>query len=239
MKIKLLLLILTCASFHNSGFSQTKTTNKKNQLEFSTGFNFGALQNLEIAPLNRYDYKGLVYKVGYQRTSKKNNLFSVQVDYLTSELQSDVIPVLNLDYAKVALRLSYLKNIYTTNKSLVHLGLLSDSNASIYSKSDNHRTIYNQSFAIAFRYAYRLNEKHSLSSNLAIPLVLLRSTHASSGIYSPKEYQSISWNIGYNYALSHRFNATFRYGFNYDRLQITSAFREVQYQISLGLNFNF
>ncbi len=240
MKRKLLFLILASLLFFTTGFAQTQANStKQNRFEFSTGYNFGALQNLEIAPVNRYDYNGLIYKFSYERRSKNENLFNIQLDYLSSNLQTDVIPVLNLDYAKVGLRFSYLKQIFAKKKFSVHLGLQSYSNASIYSKSDIHNTILNQSFGIASQLSHKINEKQSLSSRLAIPLVLLRNTQASSGIYSLKKYQSVSWNIGYNYSLSPGFDAIFSYDFNYDRLQITSSFREIQHQVNLGLNYKF
>ncbi|MGK0386430.1 MAG: hypothetical protein ACI849_001046 [Patiriisocius sp.] len=119
----------------------------------------------------------------------------------------------------------------------MHVGLKSYSNASIYSKNNESRTILNQSFGVASKFSYQINETHRISSRVAIPFVLFRTTHASSGIYSLKQYQSISWNLEYNYAFSNRFDATLSYDFNYDRLQITSAFREVQQQLNFGLNF--
>lgn len=237
MKINQFLLVTISLLFFSNLYSQTSP--KKNTFEFSTGYNSGALKNLEIAPVSRYDYNGLIYKLGYKRTSKKQNLFNIQLDYLESELKIDLIPVLNLDYSKIGLNFSYLKQIYSKNKFSIHLGLKSYSNVSIYSKSNEFRTIINQSFGVASQFSYQINEKHSLSSRLAMPFVLLRATHGSSGIYSLRNHQSMSWNIGYNYSFSNRLDAIFSYDFNYDRLQITSAFREVQHQLNFGLNFKF
>jgi len=233
------IILLTAISFGFCLNSYSQTSPKKNTLEFSTGYNSGALKNLEIAPVSRYDYNGLIYKLGYRRTSKKQNLFNIQLDYLESELKSDLIPVLNLDYTKIDLNISYLKQVYSKNKFSFHLGLKSYSNISSYSKNNEFRAIINQSFGVASQSSYQINEKHSLSSKLAMPFILLRATHGDSGIYSLKKYQSVSWNIGYNYSLSNRLDAIATYDFNYDRLQITSAFREVQYQLNVGLNFKF
>ncbi|MBL4669843.1 MAG: hypothetical protein JKY30_11355, partial [Flavobacteriales bacterium] len=59
MKIKLLLLNLILILFHTKGVGQVETIPQKNQLEFSTGYNFGFLKNLSFAPVVRYDYNGL------------------------------------------------------------------------------------------------------------------------------------------------------------------------------------
>jgi len=239
MKIKLLFLISIFTLSYTSGFSQSETNTKKNKFEFSTGLNSGALKNLEFSPVSRYDYNGLVYKFGYERTSKNQNLFNVQFDYLESELKTDLIPVLNLDYAKIGLSFSYLKQIYSENKFSVHLGLQSYSNLSIYSKSDDYRSIFNQTLGIASQFSYQINEKHSFTSKLTIPAVLFRLSDSSADLHSFNKYQSLFWNIGYKYSLSNHLDVKLSYYFNYDRLQIPNAFREIQYQLNLGINYKF
>jgi predicted porin len=239
MKIKLLFLISVFVLSYTTGFSQTEINIKKNKFEISTGFNSGSLKNLEYSPVSRYDYNGLIYKLRFVRNIKNQNLFEVQLDYLNSELKTDLIPALNLDYSKMGLNISYLKKVYTKNNFSIHLGLQSQSSVSVYSKTNNNRSIVNQTFGIASRFSYQINEKQKLSSKLTIPMVIFRFTDSSSGIYSLNRYQSILWNIGYEYSLSNRFDAILSYDFNYDRLQIPNAFREVQYQLNLGLNFKF
>jgi len=126
MKTKLFFLISILALSYTTAFAQTETnTKKKNQLEFSTGYNSGFLKNLAFAPVSRYDYNGLNHQLKYVRTSKKENLFEIQLDYLSSELKSDAIPVLNADYSKIALNFSYLKRVYNKNKLAIHIGLQS------------------------------------------------------------------------------------------------------------------
>lgn len=239
MKMKLFFLILISQLFHNTIFGQTEINTKKNNLEFSVGYNSGSLKNLQFSPVARYDYSGLVYKLNYERTSKNLNLFQIKLDYLESELKSDLIPVLNLDYSKVDLSFSYLKQIYIKNKFSVHLGLQSYSNISIYAKSSSNRSIINQSFGVASQFTHQINEKHSLFSKLTIPFVLYRLTDTSQDIYSLNRHQSVLWNIEYKYSLSNQFDIKLSYDFNYDRLQIPNAFRELQYQLNLGINYKF
>ncbi len=239
MNIKLRYLILILIISFTSGFSQTKTDTQKNNLEFSTGYTIGALKNLEIAPVSRYDYNGLIYKLSYQRSTKKEKIVGIRLDYLQSELKTGLIPALNLDYSKVGLNISYLKKVYVKNNFSLHLGLHSQSNISIYSKDNNYRSIVDQKISLASQFLYQINERQRLSSQLVIPTVLFRATHASSGIYSLHNYQSILFNLRYGYSLSNRFDTTLSYDFNYDRLQISNAFRELQYQLSIGLTFKF
>ena len=223
-----------------SVYAQTSgNPKKKNTFKFSLGYNFGALKNLEIAPISRYDYVGLVYKFGYERISKRQNLLSIEFDYLESQLKTDVIPVLNLNYTKSGLSLSYLKQIYHKDKLSVHLGLKSYTNLSTYLKENISRDISNQSFSIASKFNYSINNKHSLSSKLSIPVILYRATHTSSEIHSLKKYQSISWDLSYKYSLSSQLQFVFNYNFHYDRVHIISAFREIQQQINLGILFKF
>lgn len=223
---------------------QSQTTQKNNQLEFSIGNNFGYLKNLEFAPVVRYDYEGPVYKLDYTRTSKKQNLFEVKVDYLKAELKTDVLSNLNNDYFKVGIGFSYLKQLYNKNGLAVHLGLQSQTNTSIYS---NENLYYNngdyftlhQEFGIAGRFSYQLDQKQYLSSKLTLPLALLRVTSADGKFYSLGDYQSALWEFNYGYKLSNHFDIKATYNFNYARLQVPAAYRELQHQLNLGINYKF
>lgn len=238
MKIKLLFLISIFAFSYTTGFAQTETKVKKNKLEFSSGFNSGSLKNLEFAPVSRYDYNGLIYKLGYEHTSKNQNLFNIQLDYLSSELKTDLIPILNSDYSKTRLGFSYLKQVYNKNALSIHLGLQSQTNVSLYFNSNYY--IAKQEFGIASRFTYQLNKKQSLTSKITIPVAILRVTKNSGfNTYSLNHYQSVLWNLEYGYSLSNNFDIKLNYDFKYDRLQIPNAFRELQHQLNLGINFKF
>lgn len=240
MNKKLLLTILISVFFYTVGLAQTQPSTETNdKLEFSTGYTSGALKNLEFAPVSRYNYNGLLYNLGYERTSKNHNLFNIQLDYLTSTLESDRIPLLNSDYTKIGLRFSYLKQIYNKNKLSIHLGLQSYSSLSLYAEGINQYSIFNQSFGIASQFSYQLNEKHALYSKLSIPMILFRITDSSSDIFSLNRNQSVFWETGYKYSLSDHFDIKASYEFKYDRIQIPSAFREIQYQFNLGVQYKF
>ncbi len=239
MRIQLFLFLFLMSIFSVAAQTTVSNSKIKNKLKFTTSYNFGALKNLEIAPVSRYDYTGLIYKIGYERITKKKNLFNIEFDYLESTLETDVIPVLNLGYTKLGLGISYVKNIYNDDNFSIHLGLKSNSNISTYSMRNGERNLFSQSFSLASIFNYRINEKHSLFSELSVPFIFFRSTHATSGIYSLKEYQGLSWSFGYKYSPSEQFDFTFNYNLNYERLQITSAFREVQQQLGFGIIFKF
>ncbi len=238
MKTKLFFLISILALSYTTGFSQTKTNIKKNKLEFSTGMNSGSLKNLEFAPVSRYDYSGLVYTLNYERTSKNENLFEIQLDYLRSELKTELIPILNADYSKIGLGFSYLKHIYNKNAFSIHLGLQSQTSASLYFNSNYY--VADQEFGIASRFTYQLNKKQYLTSKITIPVALLRvTTNSGFNGYSLNRYQSVLWNLEYGYSLSNNFDIKLNYDFKYNRLQISNAFRELQQQLNLGINYKF
>lgn len=237
MRIKLLLLIPIFILFYINGFSQTNTNPQNNNLEFSTGFNSGSLKNLEFAPVSRYDYDGLFYRLNYERKSRNENWFEIQADYLNTELKSDAIPQLNTDYSKIGLGFSYLKQIFSKGSFSTHIGLQSQTTASLY--RDNYYLV-DQEFGIAGRFTYQLNEKQHLTSKLTIPLVLIR-LRGDYGLdaYLVNRYQSALWNLEYGYSISNNFGIRLSYDFKYNRLQIPNAFREVQHQVNLGINYKF
>ena len=238
MKIKLLYLISIFALSYTTGFAQAETNTKKNKFEFSTGFNSGSLKNLEFAPVSRYDYNGLVYSLNYKRTSKNQNLFEIQLDYLRSELKTDLIPILNADYSKIELGFSYLKQIYNKNTFSIHLGLQSQTSASLYINSSYYAA--DQEFGIASRFSYQLNKKQYVTSKITIPAALLRVTTSSDfNVYSLNRYQSTLWNLEYGYSFSNNFDIKLNYDFKYNKLQISNAFRELQHQLNLGINYKF
>lgn len=224
---------------------QAQTTEKKNQLEFSTGYNFGYLKNLEFAPVSMYEYEGSVYKLNYTHTSKKENLFEIKMDYLSSELKTDKLSNLNNDFAKVGLGFSYLKKIYDKDRFVIYGGLQSQTNTSIYSNPNtsslNNEDYYtlHQEFGITGRFRYQSSEKQYLSSKLTLPVVLLRVTNAEGKFYTIDNYQSVLWELEYGYKLSYHFDVKAVYNFNYARLQVPSAYRELQHQLNLGINYKF
>ncbi|WP_190810233.1 hypothetical protein [Flagellimonas sp. S3867] len=237
MKIKLLHLIPIFILFYTKGFSQKDANPKNNNVEFSTGFNSGSLKNLEFAPVSRYDYNGLFYRLNYERKSRNENLFEIQVDYLTTELKSAAIPQLNTDYSKIGLGLSYLKQIFNKGFFSTHIGLQSQTTASLY--RDNYYLV-DQELGIATRFTYQLSKKQYLTSKLTIPLVILR-LRGDFGLdaYLLNRYQSALWNLEYGYSISNNFGLRLSYDFKYNRLQIPNAFRELQHQVNVGINFKF
>jgi hypothetical protein len=218
-------------------FTKAESKTKKNSLEFSTGYNSGFLKNLAFAPVSRYAYNGLNYQLKYVRTTKKQSLFEVQLYYLESELKSDLIPVLNAPYSKIGMNFSYLRKVYTKDKFVIHAGLQSQTNMSSYIQGQAYD--FQQKFGIAGRFTFQINKKQSLSSKLTLPLVILRASTFEEGAYSLNNYQSVLWTAEYNYSLSTHFDLKASYNFNYDRLQIPNAYRELQHQLNLGINFKF
>lgn len=237
MKIRLLFLISIFTLSFTTIFAQIETKVKKNNFEFSTGYNSGSLKNLAFAPVSRYDYNGLNHRLKYVHTSNTENIFEVQLDYLSSELKSDLIPVLNADYSKIVLNFSYLKRIYDKNKFRIHVGLQSQTNVTSYIQWKLYD--FQQKLGLAGRFTFKIDEKQSISSNLTIPFVMWRTSSFEENLYSLNNFQSVLWNTEYKYTLSNHFDVKVNYNFNYDRLQISNAYRELQHLINLGINFKF
>ncbi|WP_306353724.1 hypothetical protein [Flavobacterium sp. '19STA2R22 D10 B1'] len=223
---------------------QSQTIQKKNQLEFSVGSNSGFLKNLEFAPVVMYKYESPVYKLGYTHISKNQNIFQVKLDYLKTELKTDVLSNLNNDYFKVGVSVAYLKQLYNKNGLAIHLGLQSQSNTSIYSNENPYYNVgdyftFHQEFGITSRFSYQLNEKQYLSSKLSLPVALFRATSAEGKFHSLGKYQSVLWDFEYGYKLSDHIDIKATYNFNYARLQVPSTYRELQHQLNLGINYKF
>jgi len=219
-------------------FSQTEPRLQRNNLEFSTGYNTGFLKNLALSPVSRYNYNTLNYQLKYTRTTKREKLFEVQLDYLNSGLDSEIIPTLNVpDYSKIIFNFSTLKRVFNKNRFAIHLGLQSQTNVSSFFQF----RVYDiqQKLGIAGRFTFRINEKQALSSKLTIPFIMFRTSTFEENLYSLNRYQSVLWNTEYTYKLSDYFDVKANYNFNYDRLQISNAYRELQHQINLGINFKF
>ena len=224
---------------YTTGFAQTETHTKKNNLEFSTGYNSGSLLNLELAPVARYNYSGLAYKLIYERTSKKQNIFEVELNFLgKTTLKTNRLSNFNTEILKAGIDFLYLKQVYNKNSLSIHVGLQSRSNVSAFYNESDYFDLH-QEFGIASRFKYQLNEKQYLSSRITIPFVLVRLTDVNVNLHSFNNYQSVLWNLKYGYKLSERFDINATYDFNYNRLQVPSAYRELQHQINIGINYKF
>lgn len=239
MKTKLFLLIFMSVFFHNTIFGQIEANTKKNNLEFSIGVNSGSLLNLELAPVAQYDYSGLAYKLIYGRTSKKQNIFEVELNFLGKmALKTDRLSNFNTEILKTGFNFSYLKQLYNKNSLSIHIGLQSRSNVSVFHNENDYFDLH-QEFGLASRFKYQLNEKQYLSSRITIPFVLVRLTSSNVSWHSFNKYQSVLGNLKYGYKLSERFDINATYDFNYNRLQVPIAYRELQHQINIGINYKF
>lgn len=237
MQTKLLLLISFFTLSYSTTIAQTSSDSQQNGFEFSSGYNFGALKNLSFAPVVRYDYNALIHRLKYVRTTDKNKLFEVQLDYLNTDLNSETIPTLNASYTKTVLNFTYLRPVYTKNKFSIHAGLQAQTNLSIYNRGQAEDG--QQKFGLAGRFAYQIDQRHSLSSKLTLPFFMWRVGTFEENSYGLGKYQGLFWNLEYKYSLSKHFDVKANYTFNYDRLQISDAYRELQQQFNLGVNFKF
>lgn len=219
--------------------AHSQTPRKRNRLEFSIGYNSGSLKNLELAPVAKYNYNGVQYKFHYERISRKQNVFEIELDFLPkTEIKTGRLSFFNTEILKTGMNFSYLKQLHNKNSLSIHLGIQSLSNISFfYNKSDYF--YFHQEFGITSRFQFQLNKKQYLSSRITIPFLLLRVTNAKATTRSFNRYQSILWNFKYGYVLSKHFDLKLTYDFIYNRLQVPSAYREIQHQINLGITYKF
>ncbi|SHI44050.1 hypothetical protein SAMN04488508_101642 [Aquimarina spongiae] len=218
-------------------FSQEENNALKNTLELATGYTLGYLTNLAFAPVQRYEYNALNYQLKYTRITKKEKLFEVQLDYLNSELETNIIPEANPQYAKLVLNISTLKQVYKNEKFKAHVGLQTQTNIASY--FDWRQYDVQQKLGVAGRFAYQINDNQSISSKVVIPVILWRTSTFEESFYSLNKYQSALWVTEYKYSISTHFDLKAGYTFNYDRLQVFNAYRELQHQINLGIHFKF
>ncbi|WP_157821959.1 hypothetical protein [Tenacibaculum sp. Bg11-29] len=233
---KIILSLIFLLSITNT-LAQEVSQTKKSSIEFSTGYTIGYLKNLTFAPISRYDYNALNYQLKYTRITKREKLFEVQLDYLNSELETNIIPEPNPQYSKIVLNFSSLKQVYKNEKLKIHLGLQTQTNVSSF--NDWKQYDFQQKLGIAGRFTFQIDDKQSLSSKLTIPLVMWRTSTFEENFYSIGKYQSVLWSTEYKYTLSKNLDVKADYNFNYDRLQISNAFRELQHQINIGINYKF
>ncbi|MEP3209577.1 MAG: hypothetical protein ABJN95_10330 [Maribacter sp.] len=237
MNIKLLVPLSILALSSSTAVSQTVTDTRQNSLEFSSGYTIGAIKNLSFAPVVRYDYNALNHQFKYVRKTKKDKRFEVQLDYLDTNLKSETIPALNASYAKVVLNFSYLRPVYTKSRWTIHAGLQAQTNVSGY--NDWQAYDAQQKFGLAGRFAYQIDQRQYLTSKLTIPFFMLRVATFEDSTYSLGRYQGVWCNTEYKYSLSKHFDIKAIYNFHYDRLQISDAYRELQHQLNLGIQFKF
>ena len=165
--------------------AQEDSIPKKNSLEFSTGYTNGYLKNLSFAPVARYDYSGLNYQLKYNRTTKRDKLFVVQLNYISTELETNIIPEPNPQYSKIVLNVSSLKQVYKNEKLKIHIGLQTQTNVSSF--YDWKQYDFQQKLGIAGRFTYQIDNKQSLSSKLTIPLVMWRTSTFEENFYFSRE----------------------------------------------------
>lgn len=218
-------------------YAQEDNQPHKNSLEFLSGYTIGFLKNLSFAPVSRYDYNALNYQLKYTRTTKREKLFEIELNYLNSELETNIIPEPSPQYSKIILNMSSLKKVFEKNKFRIYVGLQTQTNVSSF--FDWKQYDFQQKLGVAGRFNYHINDKYSITSKLLLPFIMWRTSTFEENFYSLDKYQSVLWTTEYKYAISNHFDLKANYSFNYDRLQISNTFRELQHQINLGINYKF
>ena len=237
MKKKILFIIVIFFA-NKKGITQNNT-NFNHKIEYSTGINFGTLKDLEISPTSNFKYEDIIYKLGYIRITENEISFNLQLNYLSTELKANTSPELNMDYTQIGLNFSVLKQIYNKNYFQINLGFESYSNISVYAKNNNRKNVINQSFRIASEFTYQINNKQKLFAKIVIPRILFRVSPSYKDVLVLNRYLSLLYDVGYEYSFSDNLNLNFSYEFNYNELKLENDFKEVQYQLNLGVHYMF
>lgn len=231
---KLLLILISCF-ITNISFGQDRKF--KNEGGIKIGYNWGGYKNLTLAPVSQYNYQSPVFEINYLRHTKKNRIVELRYQHWKSELNSERIPALNLEYKSDLLSLNVLYPVFDKNKWSLHLGFFTQSEAHLYGGTVAGEL--RQRVDFSSRIAYQINEKHRLISQLSIPVIFFVHGKLDSDIYLPGKYQGYIFSIEYQYAISHRFNIVSQFRSRYDRLESDNIYRELQNRISTGFNFKF
>lgn len=227
----LIIIILFFVTAANGQISESKK-----QLNVKIGYNQGLYKNLTLSPVVLYAFNNPFFEIGYLRKTKKNRLFDIHLKYWKSELKTDKTPALNLDYENVGLHLNYLFPIFNKNKLSIHTGIFSRTSLVGFGQIAGE---IQQKFALAGRLKYELNNKHTLFTQLSIPILYAIKGNLDFDFYSFRRYIGYNYNLSYAYKLSNKFDITLSYFSRYDKVESTNIFRELQNQFTLGINYNF
>ncbi len=228
--------VLTTFAF--SYGQETKELRKKIRLEI--GYNSGALKNLDLAPVSKYNYTGTTLSVDYIYTTKKQNSYEIELKNLNSVLKSEAIDKLNIAYETMRFNLTYLKKIYSNTSLKINLGPSFQSVFSSYEiDKETYLIEFQQQVGIAARVLYQFNNNQYISSKATIPLGILLLGNINNDLFGPKNYRGVSWSSMYGYTLSERFEVTLDYFFTYTHINIPSTYKEAQHQLAIGINYKF
>lgn len=224
-------------TFFVVSISYGQNTKFKNEGGISIGYNWGAFKNLTLAPVSMYQYQSPVFEIHYLRYTKKNRIVELRYQHWKSELNSERIPALNLEYKSDLISLNVLYPVFDRNKWILHIGFFTQSAAHLYGGIIAGEV--RQRLDFSTRIAYQINEKHLIISQLSIPVIFFVYGKLDTDLYLPDKYQGYIFNIEYQYALSNRLNLVSQFRSRYDRLQSENIYRELQSRISTGINLKF
>jgi len=231
---KLLVLLTSCLITYISVGQNTKF---KNEGGIKIGYNWGGFKNLTLAPVSQYNYQSPVFEINYLRHTKKYRIVELKYQHWKSELNSERIPALDLEYKSDLLSLNVLYPVFDKNKWVLHFGFFTQLEAHLYGGTIAGEL--RQRLDFSSRVAYQINEKHRIISQLSIPVIFFVHGKLDSDIYLPDKYQGYIFSVEYQYALSHRFSIVSQFRSRYDRLQSDNIYRELQNRIAAGINFKF
>lgn len=224
--------------------SHAQNREPRNSFDAGIGYHFGAYRNLTLSPVSIYDTQHLVYQLSYSRLTRKNGLFQVNFQGWKSQLVSEKIPSLNLDYTNYRLDIGYLFRIFQTDHLALHAGVVSRTINSEFNSinPDPGRLIAGEiqnKLSLSARLSYDIDQQHAVSTQLTMPLLFFVFGNLDTSIYTFDEYQGVMLSTQYRYAFSQNWAAMFRYFFGYDKVKSSNDFGELQNQFLGVIQYRF
>ncbi len=242
--------------------AQTPDIGKKsNRIGIHFGADISYTKDLNFSPLNNTG-SGYAIKMTYERKTKKDHLFFINLDYANSTLNAQASDFFKYDRYLANVEFGYLiKALKNKDRFSIHAGLSGYTHLDFLNYRDfTALTFFNfHGILASAKFNYRLHTKHHLSAKVSIPLVGVLSRPPYSGwdkfmvenennllkvlyrgkVASLDRFFGLHFHFDYSYALSDRWDFNFQYQLWSYRTQEQDLAIIGSNQTFIGLNFKF
>lgn len=254
--------ILFLLSFSLVAKSQISLQKPKNNLSLSVGYNVGLLKDENFSPLN-YSENGLTYSIDYLRLNpEKNQLFKVQVDFMSNDLITDASSDFISKLISGNLSFDYQRKLTNSKENFnLYLGGGYQSNINYINYNDQDAFSYFMSHGLNLSATAFLNisEKSHFESTIHIPLfemvvqppyagndeILEENQEKPFSLITNGEFTSLNtyfalfWTASWVHHVSDKIQLRAEYKFQYQKASTTHLFIQNQNQLCAGATYMF